>query len=355
MNAATVFGFARKELIVGPRGMLFVMIIFFPVLVNLVIRLLFGGVFTPEPRLGIVDYGGSAMVASAIARPELDVTIYEDETELRVAVEAYDEDAGLTLSAEFDAEVRSGAMPELSFFLNGETSETDRSVLAITMVELVRELAGEPAPVEVQTVRVGSGSSIPLEERMVPLLVLIAVAFAGVFMPAASIVAEKESGTINAVLATPATSIDLVGGKGLVGFAVALLMGTATLLINSGLNESTLALVVVMAVAALMSSMFGLLLGIAVNNSNTMFSVWKSGGIIIFGPAILFLFPSVPRWIAMLFPTYYFLGPLHRMAVEGEALAPQLGDLGIALLISVALAAAVRATSHGMVRRLSLA
>ena len=65
---------------------------------------------------------------------------------------------------------------------------------------------------------------------------------------------------------------------------------------------------------------------------------------------IFFIWPNLPQWIAKVFPTYYFLSPLFEIAIKGASLADVWPELGIGLVICVALFMAVFA----MGRRLEL-
>lgn len=353
MNVARVLLFAKKEFVLGPRGLMFVFLIILPLAITLVVRLVFGDLLLTPPRLGIVDEGDSALVSMAVDEDSLETTVYETEAALREAVAARDEAAGLVLQADFDALVRSGERPILQLILNGETSETDQTVLLVTVIDLVREVAGSPAPLTVETVIVDDGPTVPLVDRIVPLLVLVAIAFAGIFLPASTIVQERESRTLHAVLVTPVRVTEIMLGKGIAGFVLAFGMGALTLALN-GISGQTLSLVVVLLVASVMSVEVGLLLGAAVSHMATLFSVWKGGGMILFAPAILFLFPGAPEWIARVFPTYYFLGPLYEIVVNGSTLASQAIDLAVALAICVALVPAINLLSRRMERRLAL-
>jgi ABC-2 type transport system permease protein len=83
--------------------------------------------------------------------------------------------------------------------------------------------------------------------------------------------------------------------------------------------------------------------------------VWKSGGIILFAPAVLFLFPSIPGWIPKLFPTYYFLGPLYEMTVNAASLSEVYIDLIIGVGISAVLFAILTPLAKRMEMRLAIA
>jgi len=125
------------------------------------------------------------------------------------------------------------------------------------------------------------------------------------------------------------------------------------LLINGGFSGYVGGNLLAIAVGALMSVQIGLMMGAAIKDIQTMFTVWKSGALILFAPAILFLFPGVPQWIARIFPTYYFLGPLYRMTIDAVPLRDVAVDLSIGVAISIALAVLAGASGAKMERRLA--
>jgi ABC-2 type transport system permease protein len=348
MNFRNSITIVRKDLVLGPRTIMFIWIIGFPLIITFLVRLVFGGLIDPSPRLGIVDHGSSVITELAGKLEGVEVTVVESGEELKKMVEENEYDAGLILQEDFDNAVKTGRNIELQFFVGGKSLASDRMVLAVTLADLLREITGEPFDVEVTMKPVGSGPSVPIGERLVPLLVLLTVAFAGIFLPAASIIQERENRTIDAVLASPVKAGDFVTAKGIVGFLLAFIAGGITLLLNGGFTGIVGGQLLILAVAAFMSVDFGLILGCAVGDMATMFSVWKGGGIILFAPALLFLFPSVPRWAARFFPTYYFLGPLYEVSVEGAAFNRVLLDLGIGFGISVGLAFIVKAFAGRM-------
>ena len=339
----------------GPRTMLAIWLIVFPLIITFVVRLVLGDLIDPSPRLGVVDFGSSSISAAIEAGGGIELTILDGVAKLQEMVETNELDAGLVLDAGFDAAVQSGEMPELRFFVGGESLASNRIVLAVTAIDLIRELAGEPAPVEVATEVIGDGTSVPVLQRLVPMLVLISVALAGIFLPAASLIQDKTTHTIDAVLVTPLQVGDYFVAKGMVGFLLAFAVGVTTLLINGGFTAYVGGNLLVVGVGALMSVQIGLILGATIKNIQTMFTVWKGGGIILFAPAVLFLFPSVPKWIAKIFPTYYFLGPLHEMTVNAVSLSEVALDLVIGVAISIALAVLAGVVAKRMERRLAAA
>ena len=344
-----------REVAMGPRTMMVFWLILFPLLITFVIRLVFGDLIDPQPRFGIVDLGSSSIPAAVAELDEIELKVIDSVEELQMQVEANNLDAGLVLQDGFDRAVKSGERPELRFFIGGESLSSTRVILAITAIDLVRGLAGEPAPVEVITEVVGDGPTVPIEERLVPMLVLLAVALAGIFLPAASIIQEKINKTADAVLSTPLQVGDFLLAKGVIGFLLSFGVGVLTLLINGGFTTYVAGNLAVIAVGALMSVQIGLLLGSTIRDIQTMFAVWKSGGIILFAPAVLFLFPSVPGWIAKLFPTYYFLGPLYEMTINAASFSDVYRELLIGVAISIALMIILAPVAQRMEQRLAVA
>ena len=355
MNTRTVFSIIRKDLSTGPRAMLVVWVIIFPLAITLVIRLIFGGLANPLPRLGIIDQGNSVIVAEAATLDVIDVTIIDSVEELKNGVESNDFDAGLILQPGFDAAVKSGESPPLQFFISGESLSSDRIILAVTTIDLIRGVAGQPAPVVVRSEIVGDGPTVPLIDRIIPMIVLLAVALSAVFLPAASLVQERESRTLTAVLITPARVGEFMLAKGIVAFFLSVVSGVFTAVLNLGFGAQFFSNLLIIGVAGFMCVPIGLGLGAAVKDMSTMFAIWKSGAIILFAPAVLMLFPSVPRWVAMLFPTYYFLGPLYDLNIEAVPMNEVILELGVGLLFGVALAVIASGIAGKMEEKLAVA
>ncbi len=341
MNGLRVWNVLRKDLQLGPRSPLFLYAFVVPVVLTLLIRGVFGSLFEPVPRLGVVDEGQSSIAQAVRDIEGIEVAFPESADRLKALVEANDLDAGLVLQSGFDAALRAGARPDLQFFVGGESLATNRIILGVTAIDLIRGVAGAPAPIEVALTTVGESDAIPIVKRLLPLLLLYAVWIGGGMVPAASLVEEKERRTLQALLVTPTQVADVLMSKGVLGCVLALAAGLITLAINSAFGAQPAALVLVLALAALMSAALGLLLGSWAPDTNTLFTVQKGGGVLLFAPVIFFIWPNLPQWIAKVFPTYYFLSPLFEIAIKDASLADVWPELAIGLAICVVLFGAV--------------
>jgi len=337
MNPVTAWRIMRKEIRMGPRSPLVLWALVLPVAITLVVDGVFGSLFAPSPRLGIADEGDSAVTARARGLEGISVTVISSAEELRCMVEGNDLDAGLVLEEGFDAALRAGEKPVLRFYVGGESLASNRVILSVATLGLVREAAGQQPLVAVEVIVLGEEEELSVTTRLIPAMVIMAVAISGGMVPAAALVDEKERRTLSALLVTPATAGDVLAAKAGVGVVLAMATGVATLALNGAFGDGPAALVLILLMAALMMVEFAVMLGVWAKDTNTLFAAWKSAGILLFFPVIFYIWPGLPGWIPRLGPTYYFLQPLFAIAVEGDTLAGVWRELAVAGGIIVAL------------------
>ena len=340
----------KKDLRLGPRSPILLWAIVFPIVGTFVVQVVFGSLFAPAPRLGIVDEGGSQVAVQMVAVEGIETRLVDDEATLTQLVRENDLDAGLVLPAGFDASVQAGQQPELRFFVGGESLASNRLILAVTTLEAVRTVEGVTPPVDVEIVATGE-PVLPMSSRMTPLLVLFALLIAGVFVPAFSIVQERESGTMTALLVSPARGVEVLAAKAVLGLVLAFLMTLVTLWLNDALGAQPAALLLSVAVGALMLAEIGLLFGGGAKDSKTLFALMKSVNILLFAPVIFYIFPDWPQWIAQIFPTYWIINPIFEVAVRDAGLGDIAGQLVMALVICAVLVPAVVVVSRRMTQQ----
>lgn len=306
-----------KELLQGSKGFIFVYAIIAPVLISLVFSLIFGTLFTDKPKLGVADEGNSQLVAMTEQLTSVIVREYVNLSEIKQAVESGAVDVGIVLPADFDSAVIRGEETELTVYFWGESLAKNRTILGVTIANLIRELSGQEAPVEIEAITLGDEASIPWNDRLLPLIILMAVFLGGLFLPATSVINEKEKKTLEALVITPTTIGDVFVAKGLFGVILSLFMGIVILILNQAFGTQPLLLVLLLTLGAIMAVEIGLICGALLKDVTTLFAVWKSGGILLFGPAIIYMFPQIPQWIGRIFPTYYVLQPIVEISQQG--------------------------------------
>lgn len=354
MSLSRIWMVLKKDLALGPRSPIFLFVIALPIVLTAVFQLAFGSILEPEPRMAIVDDGGSAITAAVQDMAGIDLTVLGSADELIRAVEANSYDVGLVLPAGFDDAVRSGAKPPLEMYVSGESYASNRIVLSVTTLDLVREVEGTTPPVDVQLVSSGS-AGLPIALRLVPVIVMYALFIAGAFLPASSIVDERVHETFTAMLVTPAKVSEILVAKAALGALMAFLMSIVTLLLNNALGGNWPQIMVVVALGAVFSSLLGLVIGSLAKDGAMLFTIVKSSGILLFGPVIFYLFPDWPQWIARLFPTYWMIDPIWRVSVLGESLRDVWGSIAIAIAIGLALVPIIVRLSRRMLSQLAAA
>jgi len=340
MTPRLTFKILRKDIALGPRSPIFLWALILPFALTLILQVAFGSLFNPEPRLGIVDDGDSQITAQIEGMEGIDLVLLDDVEALKTQVEANDLDAGLVLPSGFDAAVKNGDRPDLQFYIGGESYASNRIILSVTTLDLVRDLEGSDAPVTVEVVNFGT-VGLPMSVRLVPVIVFYALVMAGIFAPGSNLVEEKEHGTLMALLVSPAKIGDVLAAKWALGTILASIMAVATLVLNNALGSNWLEVLVVVLVAASLSSMVGLLMGTFAKDSTIMFGMIKGLGIFLFAPTLFYIFPEWPQWIAKLFPLYWILEPIWVVSVMGGSITEVWFELAVAIGITIALIPAV--------------
>lgn len=347
MSLTRTFKVLGKEFRMGPRSPIFLWVLFLPVMFTLVLQVTFGSLFDPQPRLGIVDQGSSTITTAVLGMEGIDLALLDNAEDLKSQVEDDDLDAGLVLPTGFDDQVRSGARPPLEFYVGGESLASNRIILAVTTIDLVREIEGTPAPVDVEVVALGD-EGLPIDVRLVPFIMMYALVVAAVFLPAFSIADEREKGTINALIVTPVKLSEIITAKGILGVILALAMTVFTLFLNGALGAEPFALFVVLLVGAVLCAEIGLIFGAASKDVNSVFALIKGTGILLIGPTVFYIWPDWPQWIAKLFPTYWVINPIFEVSLNNAGL----GDVWVELLIGVGVIALLAMAVIAMTRRL---
>ncbi|MBK9122274.1 MAG: ABC transporter permease [Chloroflexi bacterium] len=326
-----------KDLRYGSKNFIFVFAVVMPLVVSLVVGLLFGTLFSEKPKLGIVDMGDSELAALLAAADFLAVQSYDSEADLTAALETGGAEVGLVLADGFDAALRSGERTEITFFVWGQSLVRNRAIISAAVADSALEISGRETPITVDIVLVGDRAEVSWQQRLLPLLVLMAVVFGGMMVPATSMIEERLKRTLSAVTTTPMSMAEVFAAKGLMGVALSIFSGFAILTLNGGWGPQPILLVLLLTISGMFAAAFGIFVGSRVKDIQTLFALMKSTGILIYAPAIVALFPeAIPQWIARLFPTYYIMQPVLDISQGGAGL----GDIALDLLVLCAMTAA---------------
>ncbi len=337
MNPRRVGILLFREVVQGPKGFVFIFAVIVPLLMSFVLLLVFGTLFEEKPRLGIADAGDSQLVHSAAAMDAFTLQPYASDAALREATALGQVDVGVVLPPDFDERVSSGQATTMIAYIWGESMLKDRAALGAALGVWVRQIAGQTSPVDIVTTVLGESPVLPWEDRLLPFVVMMAVIFGGTMIPASSLVTEKQRRTLAALAVTPATMGDIYVAKGLVGVVISTLMALVILALNRALGTSTALLAGVLALGAILAAELGILIGMLVQDINSLFATLKVTGLLLYAPAVVHMFPEIPEWIGRGFPTYYLIQPVIEISQHGAHLTDVAWQLGVLVILIISL------------------
>lgn len=334
MNIKRIWTLTINEILHGPKDVVLIMAVVMPLALALFANLAFGTIFTDRSKLGIYDEGNSQIVPALEESSAMNVTVYDNELTMKAAAEKGTIDMGIVIPPDFDSSVLDGTV-KLKAYIWGESLAKNRTTIAVILADKAREITGMETPVNIETVPLGDTSSIPWNNRLLPLTVMFAVFFGGMMIPATALIHEKAQRTLEALNVTPATVKDIFTSKGIIGIFLAIVMGVITLSISGSFGGSPLALFLVLLLGAIFAAEIGLIVGAYIKDITTLFAFWKFGGLLLFGPAFIFMFPQIPQWIGYIFPTYYLIRPIFDLSVYSASFGSVALYVGILAAIVV--------------------
>jgi ABC-type Na+ efflux pump permease subunit len=228
------------------------------------------------------------------------------------------------LPENFDSELQAGNRPQV-IFIYPEDLESSRGAQRVVLQ--VFELISRRDPVvqldlqplhppsvadEAQDAGDGDISSLMQEIDIltffVILWVMMGVTMNGSFLVPTLVVEEKEKKTLEAMLVTPASYLDVVGGKILVGMLYCLLTSLVVMALNQGFVGDVSASILIVVLASACMTLIGLLIGSVIDNLTSL-NTWASFIMLpLLLPGILAALPlNLPGILATIFraiPTY---------------------------------------------------
>ena len=346
--AGRVWRLLAKDLRRGRRSPLVLWALVAPIALTVLLDSV-SGLTDPLPRLGVVADAETTSWAEGIEG--IATTRVASEASLQQLLLDGRLDAGVVTSADFEQAVRAGEQPRLNLQISGASSPANRGIITSGLLGAVRQMSSATPAVDIVVVRLGEG--VPgLGARALPLLVVLALAIAGVVVPGASLAEEKQHRTLQALLVTPAWPGEVLLAKGVAGWILAVVAGALTLAVNGALGAQPAAALLAVVIGAVMAAEIGLLLGAWAPATRASFAAWASGALLlVLYPVVFFIWPSLPVGMARAGPTFYVARPIYEVAHEQAGLDAVAADLAIAALICAALVPVVIAVGRRLARR----
>lgn len=328
MNIARVAKLMRRTLFGGRRNPLLYAAIAVPFLYTVMFQLIFGTFWQQKPALAVFEEGRRA-VASVLQKNEaVEIVVAGSADEVKQLVTDKKADVGIVLPADLDAKLSANERATLTAYIGGESLAQSRAVALAAVVDALRQESPHVPQIDFTQEYVGKEQALSISQMVLPFIVMVTVFFAGFLVPASMLIQEREKRTLDALLVTPVQPLDVLAAYGFLGVVLAMLVGVLTLLFNQSWNQPPL-LIVVLTLGAILMAEWGLVAGIFIKDTATLFANMKLFGVLLYGPALFIVFPSWPQWISRLFPTHYFIYPIFRISIYGEGISSVGSDVAI--------------------------
>ena len=352
MSLSRVFLLTKKDFKLCPRSPVAFWILLMPLFITFFIQVVFPSIFEEEPVLG-VSACSESIIAANLATIDCINIVFEGEDDLADMVRRGSVDAGLFISDTFEDSVISGERPELRFSASEKGNQTNSGILLLVIMDELRNLEGRDIPVSVSIRTPDFTEQAPLSERIVPSMILIVMMVSGVFIPAFMLVQERERGTLSALLSTPTSIKEVLFAKGLLGFCLTIPITFITLAMNGIRGFDVFAMLVCFAVGTVVCNSIGLIYGTLARDTKSLYTMVKSLNIILAAPVLFYIFPGWPGWVAKIFPTYWFMDPIYRVAMKGASLPDVIAELAAAVFFTILLVFCALHLGRRMQRRLA--
>ena len=333
MSIKHILVLLRKEFQSSSANFFIIYTIVVPLVLSLFVSVLFGSLFSEKPKLGITGTG--EFVAELAALDYINTKQYDNENDLLDAVESGAVDLGVVVPNDFDTQVHDNRSVSLDTYIWGESQAKHRATVLSGLNNLIYDLSDQNTALNVNTIEVGDADSLSWDERLLPLIMIIVVIIGGMVVPASSLIDEREKHTIRALITSPITLQEVFFAKAFLGVVLSVIMGIVVLVINQAFGTEPLMLAMILFLSAVMASEFGLLMGTFIDNMNSFFAVIKGIGILLYAPALIMMFPSLPQWLAQVFPTYYIIGPVMDITLEGHSASDVLPEVTVLFALTL--------------------
>ncbi len=354
MNLRRIAVLYARELRASAGNFLMVFALVVPVAFSLLISLVFGDMYAGKPVLGFYDPDNSQFTQSMMAQTHLKSARYDSLDKMIADVDLGAIETAYVVPQGFDEALKDGSEIDFTVYAWGEASLKSRLITDTTLANVISQVAGLPQTAQVVLRPLGPADQDSLADKLLPLLILMAIMLGGVMVPALSMIGEKQNRTLLALNVTPTRLSEVFAAKTLLGVTMGTATGLVTLVLNRAFGGQPLLLVMVMLLGALAASLLGTLLGALAKDMNTLLATLKGGGILLIGPGIVDLIPKAPAWIARLFPTYYILNPVMEIAERGARLGDIWGDLLVLLGLMLLMVLAIGRVIARQQKRLAL-
>jgi ABC-2 type transport system permease protein len=334
MNWQTIPPLIRKDLTVFFRNRFYAFISVLALVAYVGLYYALPGAVDEVIEVGLYAPTTSAEAASLLDEEGITFRLFDSQPALEQAVLADEISSGIAFPENFLQDARAGLRPTVDVYVPSDVDQDIRDAMQVIVETMSLTLTGQPLNIRADEMVLGpdmAGEQIPPRDRLLPLFTIVVLMFET--MGLSSLLAEEiQTGTIRALLVSPAGTPELFAGKGLLSVGMVLLQAVILMAAVGGLRNQPLIILTTLLLGALLVTGIGFLLGAA---GKDMLSVmaWGVLAMVLLGiPAFGVVFPGTMTAWGRLIPSYYLADTVHQVLNFGAGWAEVSRNL-LALLI----------------------
>jgi len=226
------------------------------------------------PRLVVYDRGDSAWIARWDANPDYDLIATESQAEMDRYVSDTDLDMlGLILPQDFDQRIERGGGVTLDGYVIHWASDEAVDSISSFFGNQLSESVKQPVDLDLE----GHTLYTQMDSRgyafMTSLAVLLALSMGGMYIIPHLMFEEKQTRTIDSLMVSPATQVEILISKVLTGGTISILAGVLAFAVNAVLVTQWWMAILACLSGALFFVSVGLLVGIVLENRQQL-ALW---------------------------------------------------------------------------------
>lgn len=255
-----------------------------------------------KPRLGLVGERTEGLGLVLSTSDSVNLSEYPGQEEARVALQKEELDGYVILSSTLAGEIQDDSFPTLTLFVL-ETDSLRSRLLERALEEAARTVAGQEIPLDLLVEgKVESKGDADWAQGLLPSW-LVFTAMSGLMFCSASIIEEKDHGTLLGVLTARVSMVELWVGK--VGSGLILsYLSTLAVLLGNGIIPSMYLLLHLMA-GCLAFAALGLLVGLLSSNGAAANAATSTLFMVIYIPLALQEMSVLFHRVAVFTPAFY--------------------------------------------------
>jgi len=277
-----------------------------PILLSLIFSVVFNGKDVKKPELLLVKNKNNKFYKVIEKSKIFNISYTENTDDAKNEIRQGKFQAAVSLSDELEKiSVKSG---EINIYVQSNSAQAN--MIEASIRELIRAYFGQKMPVKINKTEFGSKQD-KMKKIFIPFWLLFTL-LGGVSLAASSLVEEKDSKTIRALMVSPLKIMDVILGKAscvniLVAFSCFLI-----LFLNKCFTGNIFLTVLIIIVASFLFTQLGILIGILCSGSAAANSVISIVYIAFILPVSMTDSSNIMNNISKYIPSYYVIESFNR-------------------------------------------